>query len=78
MDEAYDKLDRGLIEVMDSMVIVDCLTNHVRETRNGGRALTIDELVWCEEKEEKGEEEEKEEGEVEEEEEEEEKEEEES
>ena len=71
MDEAYDKLDRGLIEVMDSMVIVDCLTNHVRETRNGGHALTIDELVWCEEKEEKGEEEEKEEGEVEEEEEEE-------
>ena len=47
MDEAYDKIKNGKIDVTDSIVVVDCLTNHVRDTRNGGRALTIDEFVQC-------------------------------
>ena len=47
IEEAYDKVNRGKIDVANSLVVVDCLTNSVRETKNGGPPLTPDELVWC-------------------------------
>ena len=47
IEEAYNKVHRGKIDVTDALVIVDCLTNSVRDTPNGGPALSLDELVWC-------------------------------
>ena len=46
IEEAFDKVNRGLINVRDSLVVVDCLTNNVRDTRSGP-ALSPDELIWC-------------------------------